>query len=128
MQGQTYRRALGHTAGGILLLAAAFAFADDAPPVEGELPPPPPPDEEWAPGVDETTPPNDEAEQPPADAPPAEPEPPTLRLSVKECIALAVANNLDAKVSVQQTRTADADLQAAWGPFDPTPYLRGTYT
>lgn len=56
------------------------------------------------------------------------PEPPTLKLSVKECIALALSNNLDVKVSVQQTRTAEADLQASWGPFDPTPYLKGTYT
>ncbi len=128
MKGNTFRRALGPVAGGILLFAAALAFSDDAPPMESDLPPPPLADDAWeAPDV-QPAPPDDDAEKPPADTPPAGPEPATLRLSVKECIALAVANNLDVKVSVQQTRTADADVQAAWGPFDPTPYLKGTYT
>lgn len=123
-------------AGACFLAVASMALGDDPPPGE-EMPPPPvdddeqpaPKDEGQAPPRDAgQTPPREEGQTPPKEGAPVAPEPTTLRLSVKECIALAIANNLDVKVSVQQTRSADAAVESGWGPFDPTLYLRGTYT
>jgi outer membrane protein TolC len=50
-----------------------------------------------------------------------------LRLSLQECIATAIENNLDIEVETYFPRIGEADLRAAKGVFDPHIFANATY-
>jgi len=52
----------------------------------------------------------------------------TMELSLRDCIEIALRNNLDIEVARFDPRIANTAIDQAWGSFDPTVYLSGRNT